>query len=77
MVAKGSTQREGVDFNLSFSPSVRLESVWMMMLATLVNRLHTHQMDVTAAFLHATLDEEVDMEMVKGMSESGRGDKLL
>lgn len=34
-------------------------------------------MDVTTAFLNATLDEEVYVEMVEGISECSGGDKVL
>ena len=49
----------------------------MMAAAIASNFLHSHQMDVTTAFLNATLDEEVYMEMVEGVRESSGGDKVL
>ena len=65
IVAKGFTQREGIDYEETFSPTVRFESVRLMAAAAAVGNMHTHQMDVTTAFLYASLDEEVYMELVR------------
>ena len=73
-VAKGFTQREGVDYGETFSPTVRHESIRMM--AAAAEGLHAHQMDVTTAFLYANLDEEVYMELVDGMEGAGEGNKV-
>ena len=67
IVAKGFTQREGIDYEETFSPTVRFESVRLMVATATVGNMHTHQMDVTTAFLYASLDEEVYMELLEGM----------
>ena len=41
-VAKGFTQREGVDYGETFSPTVRHESIRMMAAAATAEGLHTH-----------------------------------
>ena len=46
IVAKGFTQREGIDYEETFSPTVRFESVRLMVAAAAVGKMHTHQMDV-------------------------------
>ena len=71
IVAKGFTQREGIDYEETFSPTVRFESVRLMVAAAAADGLHTHQMDVTTAFLYASLDEEVYMELMEGMEGYG------
>ena len=75
-VAKGFTQREGVDYGETFSPTVRHESIRMMVAAAAAEGLHAHQMDITTAFLYANLDEEVYMELVDGMEGVGEGNKV-
>lgn len=61
IVAKGFTQREGIDYEETFSPTVRFESVRLMVAAAAADGLHTHQMDVTTAFLYASLDVTNDI----------------
>ena len=76
IVAKGFTQREGIDYEETFSPTVRFESVRLMVAAAAADGLHTHQMDVTTAFLYASLNEEVYMELMEGMEGYGTPGKV-
>ena len=76
IVAKGFTQREGIDYDETFSPTVRFESVRLMVAASAAAGMHTHQMDVTTAFLYASLDEEVYMELMEGMDGFGEPGKV-
>ena len=55
IVAKGFTQREGIDYEETFPPTVRFESVRLMVAAAAADNMHTHQMDVTTGFLYASL----------------------
>ena len=47
-----------------------------MVAAAAADGLHTHQMDVTTAFLYASLDEEVYMELLEGMDGYGTPRKV-
>ena len=76
IVAKGFTQREGIDYDETFSPTVRFESIRLMVAAAAADDMHTHQMDVTTAFLYASLDEEVYMELMEGMEGYGEPGKV-
>ena len=76
IVAKGFTQREGIDYEETFSPTVRFESVRILVAAAGVGNMHTHQMDVTTAFLYASLEEEVYMELLEGMDGYGTPGKV-
>ena len=76
IVAKGFTQREGIDYDETFSPTVRFESVRLMVAAAAAAGMHTHQMDVTTAFLYASLEEEVYMELMEGMDGYGEPGKV-
>ena len=54
IVAKGFTQREGIDYEETFSPTVRFESIRLLVAAAAADGLHTQQMDITTAFLYAS-----------------------
>ena len=51
LVALGFTQEEGFDHTETFSPTVRFESIRLMIAQVAAQDLHTAQMDVTTSFL--------------------------
>ena len=76
IVAKGFTQRKGIDSSETFPPTVRFESVRLLVATAAADNMHTHQMDVTTAFMYASLDEEVYMELMEGMEGYGTSGKV-
>ena len=86
-MAKGFTQIEGVDFDKTFSPVARFESLQLLLVLAMLENWEIHQMDVKLAFLHGDLDEEIYMEQPQGFIIAGsehlvchchkRGDSLL
>ncbi|CAL8119010.1 unnamed protein product [Prunus armeniaca] len=62
LVAQGYTQIEGLDFDETFAPVVRLESVRLLLSIECHLRFKLHQMDVKSAFLNGVLQEEVYVE---------------
>ena len=61
LVAKGFTQREGIDYNDTFSPVSSKDSFRIVMALVAHFDLELHQMDVKTAFLNGDLDEDVYM----------------
>lgn len=51
-VAKGYTQREGIDFKEVFSPVVKHASIRMLLTLSAVHGMDLDQFDVKTAFLH-------------------------
>ena len=66
LVAQGFSQKEGLDYDETFSPVVRSESVRSVIALASINNLKLHQMDITTAFLHGDLEEEVYMKQPEG-----------
>ena len=77
VVAKGYSQVEGVDYDQTFSPTVRFESIRQMVALGTSKNMHMHQMDVTTAFLYAPLEEEVYMEQPEGTVRPGDEKKVM
>ena len=59
LVAKGFTQKEGIDYNETFSPVSSKDSFRIIMALVAHYDLELHQMDVKTAFLNGGLDEEI------------------
>ena len=68
-MAQGYTQVEGVDFDESFTPVERLESILILMSITCTMNFKFYQIDVKCAFLHGYLNEELFVEQPKGFED--------
>ena len=71
LVAQGYTQKFGTDYDETFSPVVRMESLRALLALSVQFGLQLHQVDVTTAFLNGELEEEVYMQQPKGFSREG------
>ena len=65
LVAKGFTQKDGVDYKETFSPFSRNESFRIIMALVAHYNLKLHQMDVKTIFLNGNLEENVYMAQPK------------
>ena len=70
LVAQGFTQKYGTDFDETFCPVVRQESLRLLIALSVQYGLTLHQVDVTTAFLNGTL-EEVYMRQPVGFVSQG------
>ena len=59
MVAKGYNQKYGIDYDETFCPVVRSESVRTFITLAAEHRLQLHQLDVANAFLNGNLKEQI------------------
>jgi hypothetical protein len=66
-VACGYIQVPGIDFTESFAPVLNDVSFRIMLIAKLVWNMTCTVIDIETAFLHGDLDEEIYMEVPKGL----------
>ncbi|WJX38809.1 hypothetical protein P8452_26432 [Trifolium repens] len=69
LVAQGYTQVEGLDFEETFAPVARLESIRLLLGVACILKFKLYQMDVKSAFLNGYLHEEVYVEQPKGFTD--------
>ena len=69
LATQGCTQVEGIDFDESFAPIARLESIQILLSIACIMNFKLYQMDVKSAFLNGFLNEEVFVEQPKGFQD--------
>ena len=76
MVEKGFTQQPDIEFNETFAPVARMDTVRIVLDIVAQNKWHVHQMDVKSAFLNGYLQEEVYVEQPQGYEVPGQEHKV-
>ncbi|KAK4835556.1 hypothetical protein QYF36_011335 [Acer negundo] len=76
LVAKGYTQKEGIDYEETFSPVAMLKSIRILLSIAASLDLEIWQMDVKTAFLNGSLNESIYMMQPEGFIEKGQVDKV-
>ena len=77
MVAQRYTQVEGFDFDESFAPVARLESIRILLSIACIMKFKLYQMDVKSVFLNRFLNEEVFVDQPKGFQDPYFPDHVL
>nr|GEW23124.1 hypothetical protein [Tanacetum cinerariifolium] len=76
LVAKGYAQEEGIDFEESFAPVVRLEVVWIFIAYAAHKSFPIFQMDMKTVFLNGPLKEEVYVTQPDGFVDPDHPEKV-
>jgi hypothetical protein len=71
-VLRGFSQEQGIDFDETFSPVVKLATVCVVLSIALSLKWETRQLDVKNAFLHGKLAEVVYSRQPTGFIDSTR-----
>ena len=66
LVAKGYSQRPGLDYNESFAPTFRPATLRIIMALAATEDLELRSVDITSAFTNGDLDEEIYMKQPEG-----------
>jgi len=69
LVAQGFTQVEGLDFEETYAPVVRLEAIRMLLAFAAHHDFKLYQMDIKSAFLNGPIQELVYVEQPPGFED--------
>ena len=69
LVARGFSQQPGIDYNETFAPVAKFQSIRLILALASMHDLELHQMDVKTAFLYGLLHEQVFMEQPEGFEQ--------
>ncbi|CAI7768361.1 unnamed protein product, partial [Closterium sp. NIES-54] len=69
-VAQGFSQRQGVDYFQTFSPTPKMTTLWVMLHVTAQHDYELHSLDFSTAFLQGNLHEEIWLRRPPGFTES-------
>ncbi|KAL0445269.1 UNVERIFIED_CONTAM: hypothetical protein Slati_2249600 [Sesamum latifolium] len=75
LVAKGYTQRPGVDFEETYSPVAMAKSIRILLAIAAWYDYEIWQMDVKTAFLNGFIEEEIFMDQPEGFTTVGEEQK--
>ncbi|KAH9668296.1 hypothetical protein KPL70_021361 [Citrus sinensis] len=76
LVAQGYNQEEGIDFDETFAPVARLESIRMLLAYACHKDFILYQMDVKSAFLNGYIMEEVYVKQPPGFENEKFSDHV-
>ena len=72
LVARGFSQRPGIDFFETFAPVARLESIRIILAIAVSKGYKIYQADVKNAYLNGTIDTEIYMDLPEGYLVEGK-----
>ena len=78
LVAKGFSQKQGRDYNNTYSPTTSLSAKKMFLSYALRNGSELSPMDIKSAYLNADIDGEIFMQQPEGFKKNNeQGNPLV
>ncbi|KHN25158.1 Copia protein, partial [Glycine soja] len=77
LVAKGYSQQPEIDYNETFAPVARLDTIRALIALASQKGCSIHQLDVKSVFLNDVLEEEIYVEQPQGFVSEGKENKVL
>ena len=71
IVAKGYSQRPGIDYNEVFAPTFRPATLRLVAALAAIEDLELRSVDISAAFTQGDLDETIYMQQPEGFHQGG------
>jgi hypothetical protein len=71
-VTKGFSQIQGQDYDETFAPVVRFDSLHLLLSIVAVNSFVPQQLDIKAAFLYGELKETIYMYLPEGYRDGNK-----
>ncbi|CAI7790065.1 unnamed protein product, partial [Closterium sp. NIES-53] len=69
-VARGFSQRQGVDYFQTFSPTTKMTTLWVLLHVAAQRDYELHSLDFSTAFLQGSLHEEIWLRRPRGFTGS-------
>ncbi|CAI7805261.1 unnamed protein product [Closterium sp. NIES-54] len=69
-IARGFSQRQGVDYFQTFSPTPKMTTLWVLLHVAAQRDYELHSLDFSTAFLQGSLHEEIWLHRPPGFTES-------
>ena len=69
LVAKGYNQVEGIDYEATFSPVIKSQTIRIILSLAVSHKWEMRQLDISNAFLHGYLEETVYMSQPPGFTD--------
>ena len=73
LVARGFSQQEGLDFEDTFAPVIRLKSLRILFALAATYRLTAHLLDATNAYIRSQIDKQIFIEIPEGVKPDRPG----
>ena len=72
LVAKGYSQKEGIDYEDTFTPVAKMNTIRIMIALATKYDWKLHQLDVKLAFLNGDLKEKIYLVQLEGFVKKGQ-----
>ena len=77
LVAKGYTQQKDLDYNETFAPVIKQQSLRLLLAIAVEQECMIHHIDISTAFLYGEIEEEIYIEIPEGLDNYQDKSKVL